>query len=296
MFVYVGIAVVLVGVLGGFAAHGGPLGVLIQPSEFFIIGGATIGSLMISSPIRNLKQLVAAIGAVTRGDRYTKEVYVNTLKTMYEVFTIATRDGLINLEQHIEHPEKSAIFAKNEFLLQHHHGLAFFCDTIKLLLGGGVPPHDLEAMLEADIESHHAETATTPTMIQKIGDSLPGLGIVAAVLGIVVTMQAIDGPPAEIGNKVAAALVGTFIGVLASYGFVQPLATHIEVLNQSEARFFECIKAGVVAFSKGNAPIMVVEFSRRVIFSDVRPTFNELESAVRSSAKPAENQPPPESA
>ena len=169
---------------------------------------------------------------------------------------------------------------------------------MKLMLGGGIAPHDLEALLDADLETHHEESGAGPNLMSKLGDALPGLGIVAAVLGIVITMQAIDGPPAEVGEKVAAALVGTFLGILMSYGFVQPLANHMEILNQSEARYFECIKTGVVAFAKGNAPTVVVEFSRRVIFNEVRPSFTELESAIkelRSSARSQHNRPPHES-
>jgi chemotaxis protein MotA len=182
-------------------------------------------------------------------------------------------------------PEKSAVFSKNEFLLHQHHALFFLCDTMKLLLGGGVPPYDVEALLDADIESHHAEGASAPALIQKIGDALPGLGIVAAVLGIIITMGAISGPPEVVGEHVAVALVGTFVGILLSYGFVQPIATHIELLQASEARYYECMKAGIVAYAKGNAPIIVVEFARRVIYHSVRPSFAEVEQAVRS-AKP----------
>ena len=282
MFVIIGIAVVLGGVLGGFVLHGGPLLVLLQWSEFLIIGGAAIGSLLVSTPLPVLKRMVGSIGGLLKGDRYTKAEYLNLLKTQFELFNLAKREGLINIESHVTEPEKSAIFKKNDFLMHHHHALNYLCDTMKLLLGGGVPPHDIESLLEADIDTHHAESASSPSLIQKLGDALPGLGIVAAVLGIVVTMQAIDGPPAEIGEKVAAALVGTFLGILLSYGFFQPMATHIELLNLSESRYYECIKAGVVAYAKGNAPIVVVEFARRVIFNDVRPTFDELEKAVKT--------------
>jgi chemotaxis protein MotA len=152
---------------------------------------------------------------------------------------------------------------------------------MKVMIAGGVPPHDLEALLDSDLETHHAESSAAPSLIQKLGDALPGLGIVAAVLGIIITMQAINGPPEEVGQKVAAALVGTFLGVLMSYGFMQPIATHLDLLQQSEARYLECIKAGIIAYAKGNAPIMAVEFSRRVIFSDLRPTFEEMEQAVK---------------
>jgi chemotaxis protein MotA len=281
MFVIIGAAIVLIGVIGGFVIEGGPIMVLIQPVEFLIIFGAAIGSLMVMSPPAVLKGIIGSALGVLKGDQYSKEQYVNVLKTLFDLFNVAKRDGLIALEPHVMEPEKSSIFTKNEFLLKHHHALYYLCDTMKLLLGGGVPPYDVEALLEADIDTHHAESANAPMIVQKIGDALPGLGIVAAVLGIVITMQAISGPPEEVGEKVAVALVGTFLGILLSYGFVQPLATHMELLQASETRFLECIKAGVVAYAKGNAPIIVVEFARRVIYSNVRPTFAEVEDAVR---------------
>ncbi len=282
MFVIIGFIVVLVCVIGGFVSHGGPLAVLNQPSEFVIIGGAALGSLLVQTPLATLKSLGGKIATLFKGDPYSKTEYLNLLKTMFELFNAATRDGLIAIEQHVEKPESSTIFSKNKFLIHHKHALYYLADTMKLLMGGGVPAHDLEAMLEADIDTHHAESHAASSMVQKVGDALPGLGIVAAVLGIVVTMQAIEGPPAEIGHKVAAALVGTFLGVLLSYGFVGPMATHMELLSASESRYFECMKAGIVSYAKGNAPLIVVEFARRVITSDARPSFAELEQAVRA--------------
>lgn len=282
MFVIIGIIVVIVAVLGGYVSHGGPLAVLVQPSEFIIIGGAALGALLVQTPMGLLKQLGGRMTSLFKGDPFTKTEYLNLLKTMFELFNAATRDGLIAIEQHIEKPESSSIFSKNKFLVHHKHALYYLADTMKLLMGGGVPAHDLEAMLEADIETHHQEAGAASSMVQKVADALPGLGIVAAVLGIVITMQAIEGPPAEIGNKVAAALVGTFLGVLLSYGFVGPIATHMELMTQSESRYLECIKAAIVAYAKGNAPIIVVEFARRVITNDVRPTFNELEQAIKA--------------
>jgi chemotaxis protein MotA len=282
MFVIIGIVVVFGCVLGGFASHGGPLGVLVQPSEFVIIGGAAIGALLVQAPLSVLKGLTGRLTALFKGDPYTKPEYLNLLKTMFELFNSATRDGLIAIEQHIEKPESSTIFSKNKFLMHHKHALYYLADTMKLLMGGGVPAHDLESMLEADIDTHHAEANTASSMVQKVADALPGLGIVAAVLGIVVTMQAIEGPPAEIGHKVAAALVGTFLGILLCYGLVGPLSTHMELLSSSEARYFECMKAGIVAYAKGNAPMVVVEFARRVITNDVRPSFQELEQATKA--------------
>jgi chemotaxis protein MotA len=281
MAVLIGLSIVIVGVIGGYMLHGGPLGVLLQWAEFLIIGGASIGSLLVGTPLSVLIQMSGKVGALIKGDTYSKAEYLNLLKTLFELFTVATRDGLINIEPHIETPEKSSIFTKNKFLLENHHAVEYLCDTLKLLLSGGISPYDIEALLEADTDTHHLESAKYPAILQRLGDALPGLGIVAAVLGIVVTMQAIDGPPAEIGHKVAAALVGTFLGVLLSYGFVQPIASHLELLNQSEARYFECIKSSVVGYAKGNAPTVVVEFSRRVIFSDMRPSFAELEQAIK---------------
>jgi chemotaxis protein MotA len=281
MFIIIGIVAVLGGVLGGFVMHHGPLAVLLQWNEFLIIGGAAIGSLLIGTPIGVLKRLLGAVAAIFKGDPYSKEQYLNLLKTIFEVCHVAQREGLMNLEAHIVDPAKSTIFTKNPFLLSQHHALKFLCDTMKLMLGGGIPPHDVEALLEADIDSQHLEGQTPPSLIQKLGDALPGLGIVAAVLGIVITMQAINGPPEEIGMSVAAALVGTFIGILLSYGFMQPIATHMELLHQSEGRYFECIKAGVVAYAKGSPAVIAVEFARRVIFTEVRPSFEQVEEAVR---------------
>ena len=283
MFVIIGAVVVIVGVVGGFVIEGGPVAVLIQPIELMIILGAAIGSLLVMSPLAVLKGIIGNALKVMKGDPFTKDRYVDLLKTLFELFTVAKRDGLIALEPHVMDPEKSTVFSKNEFLLHQHHALFFLCDTMKLLLGGGVPPYDVEALLDADIESHHAEGASAPALIQKIGDALPGLGIVAAVLGIIITMGAISGPPEEVGEHVAVALVGTFVGILLSYGFVQPLATHIELLQASEGRYYECMKAGIVAYAKGNAPIIVVEFARRVIYHSVRPSFAEVEAAVRSA-------------
>lgn len=283
MFVIIGIVVVIGSVLGGFVMHHGQLAVLVQVNEFIIIGGAAIGSMLVSAPMRIIKHLVSNIGTLFKGDPYTKEQYLNLLRTMFQLFHIATKDGLMNIEQHIEKPDSSAIFTKNEFLLHHHHALPYLTDTLKLLLSGGVPAHDLEALLDADMETLHAESSQAPGLLSKVSDSLPGLGIVAAVLGIIITMQAINGPPEEIGMKVAAALVGTFLGILMCYGFLGPMAAHIETIHQSEARYMECIKVGVISYAKGNAPAMVVEFSRRVIFSDFRPTFAELEAVIKEA-------------
>jgi chemotaxis protein MotA len=281
MFVLIGMVVVVVCVIGGFMMHEGPLAILIQPNEFLIIFGAAIGSVLVSTPFSQVKLIIGGLMRVMKGDPHTKAEYLNLLKTMFALFNTAKINGLMSIEPHIEKPESSTIFQKNKFLSHNHHALAYFCDSVRLMLSGGVPPHDLEGLLEADIDSHHASSAGIVGVVQKMGDSLPGLGIVAAVLGIIVTMGKISGPPEEIGMSVAAALVGTFLGILICYGFIGPLSTHMEYLAQSEARFLECIKAGVSAYAKGTPPVLVVEFARRVIVEDVRPSFAEMEKAVK---------------
>jgi len=281
MFVIIGMVVVLGCVVGGFLMHHGPLEVLFQPNEILIIVGAALGSVLVAAPFPRIKMIVTNLIKVLKGDPYTKKEYLALLKTMFEVFNTAKINGLMSIEMHIEKPEASTIFKKNPFLTKNHHALGFFCDSMRVMLTGGVPPQDLEGLLEADIDTHHADAAGLTGLVQKTADSLPGLGIVAAVLGIIITMGKINGPPEEIGFSVAAALVGTFMGILICYGFISPLASHMEHLAQSEAHFLGCIKSGVVAFAKGSPPVLVVEFARRVIAEDVRPTFSEVEKAAK---------------
>ena len=281
MFVIIGVVVVIVSVLGGFALEGGPFLVLMQFAEFMIIGGAAIGALLISAPANLLKKIVEKALASLKGSSVNKQNYLDLLKLMFEVFQVSRKDGLIALESHIENPEQSAIFTQYPQFVSQHHLLQFMCDTFRLVVLGGVPPHDMEALMDGDIETHHHEGTKPGMILQKIGDSMPGLGIVAAVLGIVITMQAINGPPEEIGHKVAAALVGTFLGIFISYGFLQPLATNIDMANDEESKVFEAIKAGMIAFAKGFNPIISVEFARRAIPGEYRPAFQDMENYVK---------------
>ncbi len=281
MFVIIGYIIVIVGLIGGYLLLGGKVGILLDPGKLMMIGGAAIGSLCASAPPRVLKQLVKGVKSIFRGERYTETEYLNLLKTLFELFHVATREGLINLEQHVENPKESSIFKKNPSLMNNEHALNYLCDTMKLMIGGGVPPYEIEMLLESDIETNHVDEASAPTLLQKLGDSLPGIGIVVAVLGIILAMEAIDGPVEIVGRNVGAALVGTMFGVLFAYGFILPLANNLDTLKQSEGRYLECIKTAIVAYAKGNAPIMVVEFARRVIFNDMRPSFEEVEKAVR---------------
>lgn len=283
MFVIIGVAIVLIAVLGGFAMEGGSFLVLMQYAEFLIIIGASTGALLISTPGKLLGKILKKIGGAFKGNKTDKDTYLNLLRLLYELFQVGQKEGVIGLEQHVENPEKSKILLKYPAVVNDKRLLRFLTDTMRLLVVGGTEPFDLEGLMDADIETHHQEGSKPGMILQKIGDSMPGLGIVAAVLGIVITMQAIDGPPQEIGHKVAAALVGTFLGVLLSYGFVQPLATNLDIAAEEESRVFEAIKAGVVAFAKGMQPLIAVEFARRTIFQDHRPSFQEMEKTLRGT-------------
>jgi chemotaxis protein MotA len=282
MFVLIGAAVVLVGVLGGFIIEGGPVLLLFQPAEFFIIGGAAIGSVLIGTPLKVLKGLAGRLPRLVSGAGPSKVVYLEVLTALYETFMNAKKNGFIALDPDVSDPANSPIFSKYAGLVKNHHALAFLCDSLKLLVDGSVTPVQLEEMMDAEIETHHEEGARHPGLLSRVADSLPGLGIVAAVLGVVITMQAINGPPEEIGHKVAVALVGTFVGILLCYGFVQPLAVNLEAMGQEEGKLLQCIKAGVLAFANGSAPIVAVEFSRRIVFSYDRPSATELEEACKA--------------
>ncbi len=281
MLAIVGILVVLLAVLGGYLIEGGSFLVLMQFAEFIIIGGAAAGALLISTPPKLLKKILNRILLIFKKSKVGKETYLGILKMMYELFQLSQKEGVLALESHIEHPEKSPIFSKYPQVAGQHHLLSFLTDTMRIILMGSVSPYEIEALMDTDIETQQQEGTKPGMILQKIGDSMPGLGIVAAVLGIVITMQAINGPPEQIGHKVAAALVGTFLGILLSYGFIQPLATSLDLMHEEEARMLEVIKAGLVAFSKGFNPMIAVEFGRRSIFEDSRPTFREMEQALR---------------
>ena len=281
MLIIVGALVVIVGVVVGFLMAGGNLIVLLQISEFVTIGGATTGSLLISAPVSTIKQIVAAIPKAIKGNHLSKKDYMDLLKSFYDLFLVAQRDGLLAIEKHIESPKESDVLSRNDKFVKNEVALTFLCDTLKVMLSGGVPPHEVESLMDTEIETFEMEQKPVPHLINKVGDALPGLGIVAAVLGIIVTMGSITDGAETVGKHVAAALVGTFLGVLLSYGFVGPLATNIEHQIEGDVRYLETIKAAVVAYAKGNPPIVAVEIARRTIFSESRPSFSELEKFLR---------------
>lgn len=281
MFIIIGASVVMVSLVVGYLMAGGNLIVLLQINEYIVIGGAAVGSLMIMAPLEVIKKIIAAIPKALGAKHAHKEDNLELLKAFYELFLVAQRDGLLAIEKHIESPESSDILSKSEMLVKNPIALAYVCDTLKVMLSGGVPPHEVEALMDLEIETYEAENKPAGHLLAKVGDSFPGLGIVAAVLGIIITMGSINDGAEAVGHHVAAALVGTFLGILLSYGFVNPLATNIEHLLEDEVRYMETIKTCVIAYAKGNPPIVAVEIARRTLFQDVRPSFQELESYLR---------------
>ncbi|MEW5875069.1 MAG: flagellar motor stator protein MotA [Candidatus Zixiibacteriota bacterium] len=283
MIAFIGIFVVVASILGGFIMEGGHMMVLFQPAEFIIIGGAALGAMLIGSGPKVLKQMISQLTGLPKSGP-SKQQYLDMLVMLYELLTVARRDGIVALESHVEKPEESNIISKYPSFAKNHHAVEFLADTMRLIISGsGVQAHDLEALMDVDLETHHEETTKPSKVLQVVGDSLPGLGIVAAVLGIVITMGAIDGPPEVIGHKVGAALVGTFLGVLLSYGFVQPLANNLGAKADEHGRYYLALKQVLLAFHKGSVAAIAVEFARRSIYSDVRPTFTELEQACRAT-------------
>jgi len=282
MFVIIGIGVVLVSVLGGFFLEGGIFLVLMQWSEFIIILGSATGALVVATPKTTLVKMVQYVLGSFKSTSVSKKSFQELLLLLYETFQTARVKGLLTLEQHVEKPEESELFSKYPVILKSHHTLEYLVDSLKLMVVGGVPPLELEALLDSDLETQEEEGKKPAHALARTADSLPGLGIVAAVLGIVLTMQAIGGLASEVGHKVGAALVGTFLGVLMCYGFVSPLSSQIEYQAGLGELYLRSIKAGVVAYAKGMPPIVAVEFARRVIVNDFRPSFAEVEDACRA--------------
>jgi chemotaxis protein MotA len=286
MFAIIGIVVVFGCVVAGYLMEHGNLRVLIQPAELVTIGGAAIGTVLIANPLHILKQIAGGIGGVFGGSKYTKQAYIDSLKTLYELLNKARKDGLMSLEADVEEPDKSAVFSKAPAALKNHHALDFVCDSLRMAITG-VDAFDLDQMLDLDLEIHHQQAALPTAALTSMADSLPGLGIVAAVLGIVITMGALGGPPEEIGKKVAAALVGTFLGILLCYGLVGPIASNMVKISDEEHAYLYVLRVLIVSFLKGTAPIMAVEVARRAVPGHVRPSFKELEAACRGGGAAA---------
>lgn len=285
MLVILGALVVCIAVFGGFLLEGGNFHVLFQPIELLIIGGAAFGSMLISSPISLIKSIIKqALGALKNAGPSQKE-YLDLLNLLFELCKMAKTNPL-SIEAHVEKPEDSEVFKKYPSVLANHHVTDFLCDTLKVQVSASMSPYDLEALMEQDIGALHAEELQAPTTVTRVGDAMPGLGIVAAVLGVVITMGKLTEGKEVIGHSVAAALVGTFIGILLSYGFFQPLAAKMESNINEEGRSFEVIKATLVAMAKDCSPKICVEYGRRTIPPAARPSFKELDEST-SAAKAA---------
>jgi chemotaxis protein MotA len=278
-----GILLVIAAVAGGYLWEGGHLALLNQPAEFLIIGGAAIGILLVGTPMAVVKELVAQIKRVMMSPGPERKDYSDLLVMLYQLFRVVQSSGVMALEPHLDDPKTSTILQKYPKFLGRHVALSFLADSARVIIVGGITPHDFEHLMHEDLEVRHSQALLPSQTLMKVGDALPGLGIVAAVLGVVITMQAIDGPVTEIGHKVGAALVGTFLGILLSYGFVQPVAGMLEHRVNEEQTFEQCIKAGLLAMHKGFAPAISVEFARRVIPDEVRPSFEDTEKLCRSA-------------
>jgi chemotaxis protein MotA len=284
MFIIIGIVVVFGAVLGGFLMEHGPLKVLVQPAEVVTIGGAAIGTLLIANPLHVIKGILGGVTGAFGGSKYSKAAYLETLKMMYELLSRARKEGLMALEADSDAPDKSPVLSKYPKFLKDHHALDFVCDTIRMASGGGVEAFDVDQMMEMDMDAHHHAGGVTVGALSTVADALPGLGIVAAVLGVVITMGALGGPPEEIGKKVAAALVGTFLGILMCYGIVGPVAASMTKIGDEEHSYYQVLRAIIVAFMKGSPPTVAVEYGRRSIPGHVRPSFKDTEGYIKGKS------------
>ena len=277
MFAVIGIIVVFGAVLGGFLMEKGHIAVLLQPAELLIIAGAATGTMMVANPMHILKGILAGLKGVLSGSKFTKARYLDLLQMMYLLLNKVRKDGLLSIENDVEKPKESALFKKHPEFLADYHAVNFVCDTLRMAVTGGVDPFDMDQMMEQDMEVHHEEAMLPVSALTTTADALPGLGIVAAVLGVVITMGALGGPPEEIGRKVAAALVGTFLGILLCYGVAGPLASNMSKTADEQKDYLHVLRVLLLAFLKGSAPMIAIEIGRRAIPARVRPTFDEME-------------------
>ncbi|MGA9567414.1 MAG: flagellar motor stator protein MotA [Candidatus Korobacteraceae bacterium] len=282
MFALIGILVVIGAVVGGYLMEHGHIRVLLQPAELLIIGGAAMGTLLIANPPRILKRIVQSFSGIISGSKFDQSRYVDSLKMIFELINKARKDGLVALEPDIEEPEKSEILKKYPQFLNDHHARDFVCDTLRMAVTGNLDPFDVDQMMELDMEVHHQAAHDSIGALTTMAESMPGLGIVAAVLGVVITMGSLGGPPEQIGEKVAAALVGTFLGILLCYGFVGPLASNLAKLAEEERAYYHVLRVALVAYIKGTPPIMAVETARRAVPTHVRPSFLQVEQACKN--------------
>lgn len=284
MILVIGLVIVFGSIVWGYTMHHGELAVLVQVSEFIIIGGAGLGALIAANKPEVTKGVMVGLFALLKPNPYSKKAFLEMLQALYAIFYLARKEGLVGIEPHVEEPESSEILAQYPIFMGHRAGVDLLCDTLKVLLTGAVEDHHLAEILDADLDSHHEEAMEVPHAVTTVGDAMPGFGIVAAVLGVIITMGKIGGAPEVIGKSVAAALVGTFVGILLAYGVFQPIGQAMETRVQAEAAYLASVRTALLSFARGDSPMTSVEFARRHIPPHDRPSFKELEDLVKKRA------------
>ncbi|MEW6766360.1 MAG: flagellar motor stator protein MotA [Pseudomonadota bacterium] len=283
MFTIIGWVIVIGVIIGGYIMAGGHVAILMQPIEVLIIFGAAAGATLAGNTMTDLKAFGSGIGAAFKGSAYTKQKYMETLGLMFNLFAKARKDGLMSVEGDIEEPENSETFKKAPLVAKDHHATDFIADYMRLMISSSLDVHQIDNLMDVEIETHHHEASVPGSMMSKLADALPAFGIVAAVLGVVHTMESVSLPPAELGKLIAAALVGTFLGILAAYGFFAPLANVMTKQGEEGTVYFNCLKATLIAFMNGYPPQVAVEFGRKTLPSHLRPGFRELEEFIKSN-------------
>ena len=283
MFLLLGYAIVIASVLGGFALGGGHLVAIYQPVELLIIAGAAFGAFIVGNSPKSLKATFAALPACLRGSKYTKALYMELMALLYEILNKTRKEGLMSIERDVENPAESALFGKYPAVNGDHHLVDFLTDYLRLMVSGNMNAFEIENLMDHEIETHHHEAEVPATTIQKVADGLPAFGIVAAVMGVVHTMESVGLPPAELGILIAHALVGTFLGILLAYGIVGPIALLLEQRANESTKILQCVKVTLLATLNGYATAIAIEFGRKVLYSTERPTFLELEEHVKGA-------------
>jgi chemotaxis protein MotA len=285
MFIIIGAVIVFASVVGGYLLEHGNLSVLFQPIELLIIGGAALGGLIIMSPLRTIKQIISTVLRALTGTSLSRAHYMDALLMLGEIFSKIRKEGLVSIEADVDGPEESKIFSSHPIFLKNHHAVALVADTLRTVMTTSISSYELEALLDNELEAHHEEGMAPAKSLNTVSEALPGLGIVAAVLGVILTMAKMKEPPEVLGASIGAALVGTFLGVLLCYGFVGPLSKYLEVMADDDKEYLTVLKVGLVSFIGGAAPQIAVEFARRSIPGHAKPTFSEVEEALRANKK-----------
>ena len=282
MLVIIGYVVVLGAVFGGFVMAGGHVASLFQPVELIMIGGSALGAFFVANSPKTIKATLKALPSLFKGSKFSKALYIDLLSMLYEILAKVRKEGLMSIESDVENPEASPIFSQYPHIQNDHHAMEFLTDYMRMMVGGNLNAFEIENLMDNEIETHHHEGEVPIHALSKLADGLPAFGIVAAVMGVVHTMESVGIPPAELGKLIAAALVGTFLGILLSYGFVAPLASLLEQKLHEATKMLQCMKVTLLASMNGYAPQVAVEFGRKVLYSTDRPGFRELEDEVKS--------------